>query len=297
MLKDYKGDAAVAAGEAFDATPANIEARTQRYKTADGMNVALMPKRTRGGTVNARLTIRMGDEKSLQGSAPAGSVVASMLNRGAGGMTRTQIQDAFDKLKARVNFGASEPRLVVTMETTRDNLPQVMALVAKLVRTPDFPAAELEVLRNERIAEVESQRKEPEWIGRINVARHGSPYKRGDPRYFRTFEESIEDMRALTLERVRAFHRDFYGSDNAELAVVGDFDPAALRTQLASLFGGWKAAKPYTRLPSPLYSVPSVDLRVETPDKANAYFTAQSRFPLRDDAPDYAAALVAERFV
>ena len=43
-LKDYKGDATVAAGEAFDPSPANIEARTAR-STAGGLKLALLSKR------------------------------------------------------------------------------------------------------------------------------------------------------------------------------------------------------------------------------------------------------------
>src|SRR5262249_49284278 len=65
ILKDYKGDAAVAMGEAFDPSPANIESRTQRSKLASGMKLALLPKKTRGETVSAAITLRFGDPKSL----------------------------------------------------------------------------------------------------------------------------------------------------------------------------------------------------------------------------------------
>ncbi len=41
ILKDYKGEAAVAQGEAFDASPANIEARTTRTKLPNGLQLAL----------------------------------------------------------------------------------------------------------------------------------------------------------------------------------------------------------------------------------------------------------------
>ena len=297
MVKDYKGDAAVVAGEAFDATPANIEKRTQRARLDNGMKLALMPKRTRGATVNVRMVVRLGDEKSLAGTTPAGAVTAAMLNRGAGGMTRTQIQDAFDKLKARVAFGGGATQLVVSIETTRENLPEVLKLVAKIVRTPDFPAPELDQLKNERITDIESQRKEPDAVARNALARQGNPYPRGDVRYVAGFDESIEDMRALTLERVRAFHKDFYGAGAMEVAAVGDFDAAALKTQLAELFGRWVSAKPYTRVPNPYYAMAPNEQRLETPDKANAFFTARLRFELRDDAPDYPAALVANRIV
>ena len=295
IVKDYRGDAAVVAGEAFDATTANIESRTERYRLPDGLRVALLPKRTRGGAVQARLVMHLGDEKSLAGTSPAGPITAAMLARGAGGMTRAQLQESFDKLKARVNFQGSENLATVTIETTRDNLPEVLKLVATALRKPDFPATELELLRIERVTAVESEMREPVEIARNAVARHGSPYPRGHPLHVESFEEQIAGLRAITLEQVRAFHGSFYGANHAELAVVGDFDAPRLRAQVAELFGDWKSAKPYQRVATPLYTVPPTELRFQTPDKANAFFTARVRFPLQDDAPDLAAALVANR--
>jgi zinc protease len=53
MLKDYKGDAVVAEGEAFDPSPANIDARTLKPAPTGGIQFALLPKKTRGQTVVA----------------------------------------------------------------------------------------------------------------------------------------------------------------------------------------------------------------------------------------------------
>ena len=66
LVKDYKGDAAKEVGEAFDATPANIEARTKRVKLPGGLELALLPKKTRGGAVFAAMSLRFGDVASLQ---------------------------------------------------------------------------------------------------------------------------------------------------------------------------------------------------------------------------------------
>src|SRR5262249_29651656 len=86
LVKDYKGDAAVAQGEAFEATPESIDKRTERAKLANGMKVALLPKKTRASVVHVRMVLNLGDEKSLMGTPPLGSMTASMLNRGAAGL-------------------------------------------------------------------------------------------------------------------------------------------------------------------------------------------------------------------
>jgi zinc protease len=293
LVKDYKGDAAVVQGEAFDATPENIEKRTERAKLANGMKVALLPKRTRAAAVNVRLLLHLGDEQSLTGTAPLGPLTAAMLDRGAAGLSRQEIQDAFDKLKARVTINGDNAAVAVSIETTRDNLARVMELLAKVLREPTFPASELDQLKNERVTEIESQRKEPNAIARKAIARHGNPYAKGHVRYEPTFDESIADINAVTVERVKGFHASFYGIDSADFAAVGDFDAAALKAHLESLFAGWKAKTPWQRVKNPIYAVAPIQQKVETPDKANAFFMTQAHIALRDDDPDYAAFLVA----
>ena len=71
QFKDFKPQAALAQAEAFEATPANIDARTQRFTVSDGagggLKAALLPKGTRGTAVHAQLVLRFGDEKNLFG--------------------------------------------------------------------------------------------------------------------------------------------------------------------------------------------------------------------------------------
>ena len=78
LVRDYKGDPPVAAGEAFDPTPANLEARTERFRLPNGMRVALLPKKTRGETVNLELRLDIGDTESLRNGNPVSSLTAAM---------------------------------------------------------------------------------------------------------------------------------------------------------------------------------------------------------------------------
>ena len=72
MVKDYKGDADAVAGEAFDTSIANLDARTQRFTLPNGMKVALLPKKTRGEAVNFVVSLHFADEKSAFGKQADG---------------------------------------------------------------------------------------------------------------------------------------------------------------------------------------------------------------------------------
>lgn len=289
LLKDYKGGEAVVAGETFDPSPANIDARTKRLTLPSGLQLALLPKKTRGNAVFATLVFHLGDEKSLWNRRVAGELAAQMLMRGTTRHTRQQIQDEFDRLKARVGVFGGPTTVRALVETIRDNLPAVLRLVAEILREPAFPASEFDLLKQEQLTSLEQQRSEPGAIAFRALQRHLSPYPKGDVRYVSTLDEEIEELKAVTLDEAKKFYADFYGGQYGEIAVVGDFDEGEISTLLGELFGAWKNPRPYTRIASVYRAVPAINQSFETPDKANAFFLAGMNLNVRQDDPDYPA--------
>ena len=104
-----------------------------------------------------------------------------------------------------------------------------------------------------------------------------------------TVEESIDQLKKVTLADAKKFYTDFYGASNAELAVVGDFDAAEVEKLAGELFGSWKSPQPYTVLEAHLAEADAGEPMIETPDKANAYFTIVSTDGMNQDDPDYPA--------
>jgi zinc protease len=296
-LKDYKGDAQVAAGETFDPTPANLEARTKRYTLPNGMKLALLPKKTRGETVQFQLRLHYGDEKSLLGTPPAGSLAAAMLERGTTKRDRQAYEDALDKLRAKVAIGGSETGISASGETVRAHAADVLRLVAEALREPSFPANEFDKLKRERITRLEQQKTDPQAIAGRVLARHDNPYPKGDVRYMPTFDEDLASLNAATLDDAKAFYRRFVGGAHGELAIVGDFDPEAMRSLANELLGSWATPAPYARVPDPYRPTTPTALRIETPDKANAVLMGQLALPMNDASTDYAAMLVANQIL
>jgi zinc protease len=289
LVKNYKGEAAIAMGEAFDASPSNIETRTKKGSEANSYAYAFLPKQTRGGTVVARMNIRYGTLESLQDKALVARFTASMLNKGTKKRSREQIKDEFDRLKANVGFYGSAASTTVSIETIKDNLPEVMKLVAEVLKEPAFSESEFEKLKQLELARIEESMSDPQYLAFIALQRHLNPYPKKDPRYVRTPDEEIADIKALTLDQVKKFYKDFYGATYAQLSVVGDFDEPATKKLSADLFAKWKSASPYVRYATEYKNTASVNNSIKTPDKANAMFVAGMNLNMRDDDPNYAA--------
>jgi zinc protease len=288
MADEVKGGEAVAAGEAFDPTPANIESRTKR-STIGGIKTAFLQKENRGDSVTLRFNFRYGDEKSLMNRALAGNVAGQMLMRGTTKRTRQQIRDEFDRIKTQANIFGSSSSVSATITTTRQNLAAAIRLAAEIIKEPSFPQAEFDQLRQQTLTSLEDSRREPTSVAIRAMSTAFNRYPKGHVLYSLSLDEEIADMKALTLDDVKSFHKDFYGASVGEVAVVGDFDPAEIEKVIAEQFGNWKSPGTYKRIPSEYHDVASVNQKFETPDKANAFFFARMNIKMRNDHPDFAA--------
>jgi zinc protease len=239
MLKNYKGGEAVALGE-VNATPDNIEARTERSAAQNGLRLALLPKSTRGHLVVGALVLHYGSEDTLKNLSMVSKLTAAMLNRGTTKHTRQQLSDELDRLKAQVSFRSDPGQVSVSFETQRDNLPAVISLVAEMLKEPSFPDNEFEALKQENLAELEAALKDPQTLASKEFERSMNPYSTEHPRYAATLDEQITQIGASTLDALKNFHREFYGAQAAQLAVVGDFDESVIKKLGTDLFGSWQ---------------------------------------------------------
>ncbi len=293
LVDGYEGREAVAAGEAFDPSPANIDARTLTSKLSNGTEVALLPKQTRGDTVTLSLGFRFGSIEEVTGHDLAANMAAAMLMRGSRSLDREQISRHLDELKSRVSISGGSQSVGAGATTTREHLPEFIALLADILKSPAFPEDEFEQLRGQAITGLQASVNDPQAVASRAMNRHFSHWPKGHPWYVGTFEEDLADLRALELDQVRDFHTRFHGAGHGEISLVGDFDPEEVSALLEEHFGDWTTARPYVRLENPARPPESVQRELETPDQANAAIYQRAEFPVSDSHPDYAALLVA----
>ena len=283
---------APAAGEEFTPSIDNIEARTLRKHLEGGIDAALLAKKTRAGKVQLDLRLHYGDARSLRGKEIAGEMAASLLSRGTRKHDLQALRDLADKLEADISIWGGVDELDVHVETFRAKLPQVLDLIGEELTSPSFPGRQLEIVRRERLARLQEQAVDPSARARRALARLTHPWPKGDPRYVMTYEEEIAAVKRVSLGEIRAFYRGVMGAGHGEVAVVGDFDPAAVSAQLEHVFAGWQSKKPYARLDDKVFPVAGGTTTIDTPDKKMAQLRVGAEVAMRDDDPDYPAWLM-----
>ena len=284
LLADYKPSEKGALSEAFVPTQENIDKRT-RVLSFGQLNVALLPKQNRGNTVNVQTQFKWGTVESLKDRTVEGELAAAMLARGTDKMTRQQIADEMTRLQMTGGLTG--------FQTTRENLPDALRLLAHVMRAANFPASEYEQLQRQVATSLQALLDNPEAISRDALATHFNTYPPGDPRHYLPLRARIDAVAKTSLDAARRFHADFYGTARGEIAVVGDFDAKQIEALVNELFTDYRSNAPYARLDREYREVKPARLTIDTPEKENAFVRARIDFPLRDDDPDAAALLIA----
>jgi zinc protease len=305
LVKNYQGGSTATAGEAFDPSPANLEARTQIVDLG-GIKAGLLAKKTRGQTVWLVLTLHYGNEESLRGQTTAASMLPGLMLAGTRKHDRQALREELEANGIRISVGqgggfakgrrggggGSSPlgRLTFSVEAKRSTLPTALKLLGEILREPSFPAAEFDTMKRLALANAAMARTEPTALAANSLARALSPYPPGDVRYLPTPEESEKRLQAVTLNDILALYEKQLGATKGELAVVGDFDPEATLAQVRSILKDWKSDVPVRRIESQAPAkLAGRHENILTPDKANAVFMAGLAFSLKESDPDFAA--------
>jgi zinc protease len=280
VLKDYKPKESALTSENFDPSQDNIMARTTLTQIGK-LKVALLPKKNRGEAVTVNLRLHWGDEKNQFKKSMIAAATGEMLTRGTSKYTRAQLADAMSKLKISGS--------IYGYETTREHLDAAVRLMSHVLKEPSFPEAEFEQLRQQWIVGIEANRNEPPALAGQALEEYFDHWPKGDPRAVMTVDEQLAELKAMKLDDIKAYHREFYGASHGELAIVGDFDKDAIAKTVAESLGGWESKASYARIPDANVDKPAVRKAIVTPDKENGFYTARVNLDLAIDDADYPA--------
>jgi zinc protease len=288
LLAGWTPTIQIAQGEAFEASAKNIDARTQ-FAQLGGVKIAMLPKKTRGETVQVRINFKSGDESSLTHRADELGLARALITRGTSKYTRAQLADELQKRKFRGG--------VTSYETTRGELLGSLELAVHVLREPVFPTNEVELVRKDILASLELSKSDPNARAANRMTQHFNVYPKGHPNYSETPEEQEAFAKSVTRDGIAKTYADFSGASAGEIAIIGDFDPKEVIAALQKQYGNWASKMPYTRIPQRLAQPAPINEWIDTPDKENAVIQMRTGFALKRDDPDYAPLWVANEIM
>jgi zinc protease len=190
-FRDYSSKVSVVRGESFDPTIANIESRVVRSRLANGMKVAVLPKKTANNMVSATIELRFGDTTTLAGQREAASLAGGLLMAGTKSHTRAQIQEELRKLNAQVTAsgggggggggrggrgvgpgGAGLSSASASISAPAENFVAALRLAVEVLKEPAYPQDDFDRVKTQRVKALEQIPTEPNQLANERLSRH-----------------------------------------------------------------------------------------------------------------------------
>lgn len=238
---------------------------------------------------NVTLLIPRGAATDPTGKAGLTALTADMLDEGAAGLDALAIGDAFQRLGTDYEASAGTDAVTVSVNLLADQAEPTLELLAKILFKPDFPAAEFERRKAQRVASLLASEADPATTRSIVLRRmlFGDGYGAFPADGLRTTVQSLK------LADVKKHYAAIMAPTGAALVIVGALDKAAVEGLVSKHFGGWQAPAGATlATPAPL-AVEPPERRIFFVDHPGA---TQSAIAVATrargaDAPEYYEAL------
>lgn len=235
----------------------------------------------------------------ISGSFPAGGLfdpdeklgladfTAAGLMRGTQQHSFMEIYETLESLGASLGFSAGTHLLSFSSKALVEDLDILLSLIAEALRTPIFPAEDIERLRAQLLTSLAIRAQD---TGEMASMEFDKIVYRDHP-YSRPEDGTPETIRSITPADLEAFHRTHYGPRGMLIAIVGGIDPERIVDKVRDAFEDW--SNPLQPDPPALPPVQPLDRiisrHVQVPGKSQADLVIGAAGPIRS-SPDYMAA-------
>ncbi len=242
--------------------------------------------------VTAMLTIQSGLAVDPAEKAGLAQFVVDLAQEGTTTRPSEQLKREVFALGANLTGFAGQDSSTFQVRGLNGTLPQMLAIVADVVRNPTFPQGEHDLMKANTAQRLQAQTASPQFVNNkmFRQTLFGAhPYARTGV--------TPETLPAIDRASIVSFQQTYYRPNNAFLVVVGDVAPEAVFEAAEKAFGGWeRRALPEAKTAA----LPALKGRslvfVQRPNSVQSSISVGNFTPERDDPRWYTLQLANQIF-
>jgi predicted Zn-dependent peptidase len=210
------------------APPPRVERTLSNGLRVVAVRYATVPK------VSVVLTVQSGLAMDPAEKAGLAQFVVDAIQEGTTTRDSRKIREEIFAMGASLSATAGQDFSSFTFRGLSDTLPQMLTLLADIVRDPTFPAEEIDLLKTNMGQTLQAQLASPQFVGNrvFRQSLFGAhPYAR--------IGATLETLPNIDRSSVVEYHKTHYRPNNAYLIVAGDVAPDAVVAAVEKAFSGW----------------------------------------------------------
>ncbi len=260
------------------------------FRLSNGVTVYVLEDK-RVPAVRFNLIVRAGD--LFESKPGVAEMTASMLTEGTQSRSYRQIAAEIEGMGATLGANSGTENATLSVAGLSETTDALIALMADALLHPIFPNDRMDRLKFQQTAALRQRRTNPAALiadVSTRVFYGGTPYSHPTP--------TAEQVNAIQVADLAAFHAAYYRPNGAILGVTGDVDPKTLKAKLETAFAEWKPAAQTTEFPEAEFK-PKEKSRVYLIDRPGSAQTVLQfgNLSVRRGNPDYIPLVVANRIL
>ncbi|HMN44308.1 MAG TPA: pitrilysin family protein [Povalibacter sp.] len=262
----------VAATLSAQAADSGVKVPPYERVVLDNGAVLLLMERHDVPLIAVRAAVRGGAAIDPDDQAGMSSVLANLLEKGAGKRDATEFASTLASVGGVLSATAQTESIVVSGSFLSRDHALMTELLADVLQRPQLTQAQFDSVRDRQIEYLRAA-KDSE-LGTLSGLYGRAALFAGHP-YGKPAVGSEKGLAAVTHAALVQHYRQQFGADRLIVSVVGDFKTSAMKQSLSRAFSGWhKAGAPLAAIPVQPRASGRRVLLVDAPDSVQSYFWA-----------------------
>ena len=187
---------------------------------------------------NIQFSIKTGNIDEQEDEVWLSDLLADLLEEGSTTKTAKEIADQMAGMGGNLNIGVGVHTSSISASVLYEFAPDAIALMAEVLKTPKWPAEELERLKNDMKRNLAVDLSTPQSQAYRDFFAELYP----DHAYGRVYPTE-DQINSYSVEDIQKFYDENFGAKRTTVYVAGNFDKDAVTAAVKSNMGDWQSGK------------------------------------------------------
>jgi zinc protease len=206
----------------------------QEFTLPNGLQATLVPY-GEIPKVTVSLVVQAGNVHEQDNQNGLADIVGQLLREGSTTQNARQISEKVARMGGSLDVSVGANQTIISGSVLSEYGPDLVKIMADLVRNPAFPQSEIERIKNDFKRNMNLARSQPSQQAqtKFRMALYkGHPYGRDLP--------TDAQINAFNVEQVRDFYQKQFGAQRSAIYAAGKFEAGAMRQAITTALDGWQ---------------------------------------------------------
>jgi zinc protease len=223
-----------------------------RSQLANGITVLTIANPT-ADIVSGRFFVPAGSRWETPTRAGLAQLLTSLLTKGTAQLSALEIAERVESVGAGLGVDTTTDYIKMSLKTVKSDLVEIFKLAGEILRTPSFPASQIELERKLILQAIKSQTEQPF----NNAYRQLRTALYGEHAYARSTLGTAATIGQITRQDLVDYHQTHIRPDRLIISLAGRITPEESIDLVTQVFGDWEVPE----IPLPTLAPESVTTR------------------------------------